>query len=94
LDGKKEMNREVAEYVLALRDAAGATRQAEDRPIYAKLLADAGVILALVDTGADPTIIADAATAHERLWGHTWLQDPVFEVPSKAWQEARNRIEG
>lgn len=86
------MNRKVATYVLKLRDAAGATRQAEDRPIYAKLLADAGVLLALVDTAADPDVIADAAAAHERLWGHTWLQDPEFEKPSKAWQEVRTEL--
>ena len=86
------MNREVADYVLKLRDAAGATRQAGDRPIYTKLLADAGVILALVEIGADRDTIADATTRHERLWGHAWLQDPVFEKPSDAWQKLKEGL--
>lgn len=83
------MNKLAAEYILKLRDAAVATRQAEDRSIYAKLLADAGVILALIETGADQDVIAEAVGTHERLWGHTWLQDPVFEESSNAWEKVK-----
>jgi hypothetical protein len=86
------MNRKIAYYVLMLRDAVGETHQAQDRPIYAKLIAEAGVLLALVDTTADSKIIVEAVTAHERLWGYTWLKDPVFEKPSKAWQEVRTEL--
>ena len=86
------MTKELAEYVLRLRDAAGATRRAEDRPIYEKLLADAGVLLALAETVTDQNAIANAVASHERLWGHTWLQDPVFEKPSAAWQKVKDGL--
>ena len=79
-------------YILELRDAAGATHQAEDRPIYEKLLADAGVILALIETNADNATISSAIASHERLWGHTWLRDPVFSGPAKAWEMVKSKI--
>ena len=84
------MNIAAAKYILALRDAAGATHQAEDRPIYEMLLAEAGIILALIETNADRATIASAVASHERLWGHTWLRDPVFNGPSSAWQNMKD----
>jgi hypothetical protein len=90
----EQMNNDLANYVLKLRDAAGATQRAEDRPIYERLLADAGIILALVQTDASPDVVADAVASHERLWGHIWLQDPVFEKPSNAWQKIKKQLSG
>ena len=43
------MKKEIAQYVLSLQDAAEKTHRAEDRPIYAKYLADAAVLLALAE---------------------------------------------
>jgi hypothetical protein len=75
----------IAQYVLSLKTAQGATQRAEDRAIYEKYLADAAVILALVETEAPSHLIASAIQQHERLWGHTWLSDDVYKEPSSKW---------
>jgi hypothetical protein len=82
---KDKVKKEIVEYILLLRDAKDKTHQAEDRPIYEKYLADVAVLLALIEKGTDKKAITDAFLDHERLWGQAWLQDPVFEGPSKAW---------
>lgn len=90
--GEAKMKKEVAKYILMLRDAAKATHQAEDRPIYEKYLADAAVILALVEENVKQDIIAEAVATHERLRGHTWLQDPVFKESSEAWEKVKKSL--
>ena len=90
---KKERNatmkKELVEYFFALRDATSTTHQAEDRPIYESYLLSAAVQLALIETNAGKDVITDAVTTHERLWGHTWLQDPICEKPTKVWEKAK-----
>ena len=83
---------EVAEYIFALRDAADATHQAEDRPIYERYLAEAAVLLALIEKDSSKDVIANAVQGHERLRGHTWLQDPIFEKSSKIWEKVKKCI--
>jgi hypothetical protein len=75
----------LVKYVLALEQSAQATAKAEDRPIYNSLLADAGPILAMALVRADQSNVAARISQHERLWGYSWLQDPVFQNASDAW---------
>lgn len=76
----------LARYVLSLAEASAKTRRAEDRPLYQSYLAEAGILLALACTGADHQTIQEKVAQHERLWGTTWLQDPAYDGPSRAWR--------
>jgi len=80
------MKKEIAQYIFSLRDAAEKTHRAEDRSIYTMYLADAAVILALVESDGSPEMLREAIDSHERLWGQTWLVDDVFKGPSSAWK--------
>jgi hypothetical protein len=83
------MKAALAEYILKLNDASQKTRRAEDRPLYEKYLAEAGVILSMVELNMDVELIRKEIQAHERLWGIAWLIDDVKEDPSEAWQKAK-----
>lgn len=87
------MKAKIADYILILCDAAARTHQAEDRPIYQRYLADAAIILALVESGAPASALREAIENHERLWGHTWLRDDAYKAPSSAWQEVKRCME-
>jgi hypothetical protein len=84
----------LADYILALRDAARITTRAEDRGIYSTLLADGGILLAMATRGEPVSGLIAAAAKHERLWGHTWLQDGAYQAPLQQWQAAKGRISG
>jgi hypothetical protein len=88
------MKAELADYILKLQRAYEKTRQAEDRTLYQRYLAEAGVLLALVETDADHAIISAAVESHERLWGNTWLQDDAYRVPSEAWGSVKRKMAG
>ena len=88
------MKAELADYILKLRRAREETGRAEDRTIYERYLGDAGVLLALVEAGADKASIRAAVASHERLWGTTWLIDPAYQVPSEAWQKVKRKRPG
>ena len=79
----------LVKYVLALEQSAEATARAEDRSIYKSLRADAGSILAVALAGDTQSKIASRISQHERLWGHSLLQDPVFQNASSAWQAVK-----
>ncbi|NII10135.1 hypothetical protein [Oleiagrimonas sp. C23AA] len=79
----------LVKYVLALEQSAEATACAEDRSIYKSLLADAGPILATASALDAQSNIAPRIFQHERLWGYSWLQDPVFQSASDAWQAVK-----
>ena len=81
-----------AEYVLKLSEASTQTRVADDRPIYLQYLADSGVLLALLVSRADRAAIDAALKSHERLWGHTWLQDDAFNEPASALGKFKERF--
>ena len=87
------MKKEIAQYILSLHDAAEKTHRAEDRPIYTTYLADAAVLLALVETDASLEVLREAIGNHERLWGQTWLVDDVFKGPSSAWKVVKQCTE-
>ena len=84
-----QMKTEIAQYILSLRAAASMTHRAEDRSLYEKYLADAAVLLALVETEAPSTSISEAVQGHERLWGNTWLVDDAYKGPSTAWEKVK-----
>lgn len=79
----------LARYVLSLFQASENTHRAEDRPLYRMYLSEAGVLLALAATGVERDHLLRHMAQHDRLWGQTWLQDPVCEGPSLAWQEVK-----
>jgi hypothetical protein len=79
----------LARYVLSLFQASEGTHRAEDRPLYRMYLAEAGILLALAAMGVERDLLRRRMAQHERLWGQTWLQDPVCEGPSLAWQEVK-----
>ncbi len=81
------MKTELAEYIIKLREAQQQTKRAEDRSLYEKYLAEAGILLAMVEIKSDKIELKEAISHHERLWDNTWLIDPVFKGPSKAWGE-------
>ena len=83
------MKTTIAQYVLSLKTARDTTHRAEDRAIYEEYLADAAVILALAESEAPITLIAEAIRKHERLWGHTWLNDDMCKEPSVKWQAVK-----
>jgi hypothetical protein len=86
----------LAQYVLSLFQASEGTHRPEDRPLYRMYLAEAGVLLALAAMGAEREHLQRRFEQRDRLWGQTWLHDPVFEGPSLAWQECKraDRTEG
>jgi hypothetical protein len=79
----------LARYVLSLFQASEGTHRAEDRPLYRMYLAEAGILLALAAMGVERDLLRRRMAQHERLWGQTWLQDPVCRGPSLAWQEVQ-----
>ena len=79
----------LAKYVLCLEQSSSTTARAEDRSVYARLMADAGPLLAAALQPDDQSNIATRVSRHERLWGNLWLQDPVFQSASDAWQAAK-----
>ena len=79
----------IARYVMSLYSASQATHYAEDRPLYRIYLEQAGVLLALSVTDADQKEIQRYIGQHERTWGYTFLQDPVYKEPEGAWQEVK-----
>jgi hypothetical protein len=81
--------RAIAHYILALEHAARATAHAEDRPTYTALLADAAPLLAVALGGEAAQDLPTRLQQHEKLWGSSWLRDPVFQEASAAWQAAK-----
>jgi hypothetical protein len=79
------MKTKLADYILKLKEGQDKTHRAEDRSVYTSLLADASVIFALVEKGTNKQEIQTAINNHERLRGHTWLDDPAHEPSSKIW---------
>ena len=79
------MINEIANYVLDLQKGLSETRHAEDRSIYQHYLAEAAVMLAKAVKETDIEEMSKLVQTHERLWGHTWLQDEVFKNASKSF---------
>jgi len=86
------MEQAIASYILKLKAAAEATRQAEDRPLYERFLACSAVLLALVINGTERARIVSEVEAHERLWGSSWLEDEARNAPIAAWDGVKRAL--
>ncbi|APV48323.1 hypothetical protein BWI17_00665 [Betaproteobacteria bacterium GR16-43] len=62
----KQVAAALANYVIALANAADTTKRAEDRAVYAKLLADGGVLLAMATRGDPEAALLEAVAKHQR----------------------------
>lgn len=80
------MQIDFAEYIKALESSSQETTRAEDRSLYTKYLAEAGVILSAIVLGSTSAELASLISSHDRLWGQTWLIDPVYEKAAKSYQ--------
>jgi hypothetical protein len=85
------LKRAISAYVRTLEDCLANAHVAEDRSIYEKYLADAAGILASCVAGEPIANVARRIEAHERLWGHTWLQDPIYRKAESAWQTVKEQ---
>ena len=79
------MNEDFAKYIEDLHFCAANTHRAEDRELYSKYLAASAYILAELVLGANKNRVLELIKDHERLWGNTWLQDPIYERASKSY---------
>ena len=71
------MDKELALFIQDLEFGLQSTNRAEDRQLYERYLASASCILAKVVLGSPQKELFSAIDSNERLWGNTWLIDPV-----------------
>ncbi len=83
------MKKQLANYILKLNEAAHSTKRAEERNIYERYLAHAGVMLAMLENGAEKKHLAKEVQSHEKMWGNDWLIDDACKTPGEAWQEVK-----
>ena len=88
----KQVEKILAGYILDLSKSLSNATHAEDRPIYEAYLADVAVLFAMVVEGADKEAIQQRIEQHDRLWGHTWLQDPECEKPRRSYDKVKELI--
>ena len=62
------------------------SKDADDKPLYEKYRAHAGLLLALAIQENDPKRLQEEIEAHENLWVHSWLTDDVYQKPAEAWR--------
>ena len=78
---------QLANYIIILDDAAAVSRKVDDKPLYQKYLAHAGLMLALAVLDKDKQRLIDEIDAHENLWVHSWLVDDAYQKPAEAWRD-------
>jgi hypothetical protein len=76
----------LANYVLQLGSAAESTHEANDRPVYRILLAEAAILLASAVKGASAKELVSLLQQHERTRGNTWIRGPEHAVIENAWE--------
>ena len=82
----------LADYILCLSESAARTAYANDRPLYQRYLADAGVLLAFLVHGATAGEVAAQIDRHERLWGQTFLAGPEYVAIRESWNRFRSML--
>ena len=87
------MKEELADYILCLSESLAHTRQANDRPLYEKYLADAAVLLALAERGASIGELRHKAENHERLLSNTWPVGDEHEAIFEAWKKFKGLLQ-
>jgi hypothetical protein len=86
------LDSKLAAYILCLESCLEKTHRAEDRSIYVRYLADAAGLLAACVAGEPKPALASRVESHERLWGQTWLQDPIYREAAAAFGAAKEEI--
>jgi hypothetical protein len=81
------MKPELADYILCLSESLAHTKQANDRPLYEKYLADAAVLLALAERGTSVEELRRRVKNHERLLSNTWLAGDEHKAIFEAWEK-------
>jgi len=61
-------------------------------PLYGDYLADAALLLASAERGANKEELKEKVERHERLLSQTWLAGPEHEVIFKAWKKVKNAL--
>jgi hypothetical protein len=89
---REQMKTALADYVLRLSEALAHTKHASDRPLYERYLADAAVLLALVERGADVQEVKQRVANHERLWSQTWAAGGEYKDASEAWKKFKDLL--
>jgi hypothetical protein len=86
------MKTELADYILCLSENLDHTHHANDRPLYVQYLADAAILLALVERGADIEELRQRVQNHERLLSNTWLAGDEHKSVFEAWKKFKNLL--
>ena len=86
------MKAELADYILCLSKSLAHTKQANDRPLYEKYLADAAVLLALVERGVDIGELKQRVHNHERLLSNTWLAGDEHKAIFEEWAKFKGLL--
>jgi hypothetical protein len=84
------MEKEFARYVEELSACAAGTHRSEDRELYERYLAHASRVLAAIVTGKSKPQLSELIAAHDRLWGQTWLHDPIFDRASTLYAQFKS----
>jgi len=71
------MEKELAQFIEDLEFGLRTTDRAEDRKLYETYLAYAACIFSKVILKAPLDELHKAIDTNEKLWGNTWLVDPV-----------------
>ena len=88
-----QVEKTLARYILDLSESLSKTHYAEDRPIYEAYLADVAVLFAIVVEGAEREAIQQRIEQHDRLWDHTWLQDPEYVKPRSSYDKVKELLQ-
>ena len=80
------LEKDLANYVVTLDEAAAKSRDAGDKPLYEKYRAHAGLLLALAVLEDDTERLKEEIDAHQNLWVHSWLTDDAYQKPAEAWR--------
>jgi hypothetical protein len=76
----------LAKYVLQLGSGLGSTHEANDRPVYQILLAEAAILLAIAVEGTSAKELVPLLRQHDRTRGHTWIRGPEHAAIAHAWE--------
>ena len=81
------MKAALADYILCLSHCLAHTKQANDRPLYERYLADAAVLLALLERGVGAGELSRRVEGHERLLSDTWPIGDEHQAIFEGWNK-------
>lgn len=81
------LEKNLAQYVVTLEDAAATSKKTADMPLYQKYRAHAGLLLARAVLDEDRQRLEEEIEAHENLWVQSWLTDESYQKPAKTWRQ-------